>query len=403
MLVEGQLIKVKVIGITLKHYRDLGYNVNLFDEILVPPNHLTNGSKCEVNVICDICGEEMHKPYKEYLKHHTNNLDTCNKCKNVKSVETCIKIYGVSNPMLLPEVKEKIKKTVQNKYGVDYASQSEIIKEKKKKTCMSNYGVEYPMLSSIIKNKQELTNIKKYGCKVPTQNDSVKKKIQETNIKKYGDKNPMKNILIQNKVKKTNIKKYSCECVFQNPYIQNKIKKTNIERYGVENPFACEDIKNKIRNTINEKYGVDYPTQNLEIRKKAIDSMFKNGTVPTSSQQVKLYEIIKTKYDNAILNYPFSNCFLDIFISVNNINIDIEYDGYYWHQDKKRDIKRDKFLQSQGFKVLRIKSSCLLPTEKELFNAIDYLVDTDHIFKEIILSDWKGDDEDELLSNSTAV
>ena len=34
-------------------------------------------------------------------------------------------------------------------------------------------------------------------------------------------------------------------------------------------------------------------------------------------------------------------------------------------------------------------------TEQELFDAIDYLVNTEHHFKEIILSDWKEKEEEE--------
>ena len=78
---------------------------------------------------------------------------------------------------------------------------------------------------------------------------------------------------------------------------------------------------------------------------------------------------------------------------MDSIKIDVEYDGWFWHQDKHKDLKRDKFLQSQGFKVLRVRSGVQLPTEEELFEAIDYLVNTEHHFKEIILSDWKEGDE----------
>ena len=100
--------------------------------------------------------------------------------------------------------------------------------------------------------------------------------------------------------------------------------------------------------------------------------------------------MVKAKYLNAELNYPFSSLSLDIFISVDNINIDIEYDGRYWHQDQQADIRRDKFLQSKGFKVIRIRSGHKLPAEEQLFSAIDELVTTDRIFKEIILSDWNA-------------
>ena len=45
--------------------------------------------------------------------------------------------------------------------------------------------------------------------------------------------------------------------------------------------------------------------------------------------------------------------------------------------------------RSKNIKILRIRSGELLPTEQELFEAIDYLVSTEHKFKAIILSDWK--------------
>ncbi len=102
-----------------------------------------------------------------------------------------------------------------------------------------------------------------------------------------------------------------------------------------------------------------------------------------------LYKIIEAKYPSSELNKPFDSCFLDIYLCVDGVEIDIEYDGWYWHQDTLRDIRRDKHLQSKGIKVLRIRSGNLLPTEEELFAAIDELVTTDRKFKEIILSDWK--------------
>jgi hypothetical protein len=320
MLIEGQLIKVKVIGVTLNHYRNLGYDVGCFDTIVVPPEHLTDGSKYRVKLNCDICGKELIRPYKQYLKYHTNGCDLCNQCKDKKAKQTCIDKYGVPTHMLVPEIQQKQQHTIQNKYGVDNISQSEEVKQKKKQTCMDNYGVENPMFSNTIREKLEKTNIEKYGCKSPMQNNNVRKRAELTNIERYGVKNPM---------------------------------------------------------------------QNIQIKTKSLLTLYKHHNTPTSSQQLKLYEIIKTKYKDAEINYPFGICSLDIFICINNIKIDVEYDGWYFHQDQQKDIKRDKFLQSQGLKTLRIRSSHLLPTEQELFDAIDYLVDTEHKFKEIILSDWK--------------
>lgn len=168
-----------------------------------------------------------------------------------------------------------------------------------------------------------------------------------------------------------------------------KYRMTMMDKYGVDNAFKSNEIKNKIKQTTLLKYGYEHITQVPEIIKKRQQTFKQNGTTKTSKQQIMLYEIIKTKYKNAEINYPLSACSLDIFICVDNIKIDVEYDGSYWHQDKQKDIKRDKFLQSQGFKIFRIRSSRLLPSEQEIFDVIDELITTDRCFKAITLSDWK--------------
>ena len=250
MLVEGQLVEVKVSSHTFKHYNELGYNVHKGDIIHVPPEHLTKGSHARVQVKCDYCGKIIYKPYKVWASPKTLNIDACLDCYPQKVKDSC------------------------------------------------------------------------------------------------------------------------------------KIK------YGVENVFQLDEVKNKTIQTFLKKYGVEHPHQNKDIRAKWQLACAKNGNVRTSSQQLQLLEMIKKQYPNAILNYPYSDCTLDIYVCVNDLRINIEYDGWFWHKDKQKDIRRDRYLQSQGFKVLRIRSGRLLPDENELLSAIDSLISTEYRFKEIILPDW---------------
>lgn len=303
MLVPNQLIEVKVIGYTLQHYKNLGYDVKMFDTIMVPPEHLTSGSKAVVDVVCDICGDKMPRQYKKYIKGHTYGFDTCFQCKTNKARQTCIDRYGVDNPMQNTEIQEKLQHSIKEKYGVDNVSQSDDIKRKKIETFK--------------------------------------------------------------------------------------------ERYGVDWAIASQDIRNKVKQTWLNKYGCENPMQNTQIKEKAMLTLCQNGNVPTSSQQMQIYEMVKKRYNSAKLNHPYGLLSLDIFVCINNVEIDIEYDGWFFHQDKLKDLRRDKFLRSEGMKVLRIRSGNLLPTKQELFNAIDYLVNTEHRFKEIILSDWKEKEEEE--------
>lgn len=174
-----------------------------------------------------------------------------------------------------------------------------------------------------------------------------------------------------------------------------KYKMTILDKYGVDNVFKSIEIKEKIKQTMLDKYGYEHVTQVPIIKEKIQKTFQMNNTTKTSSQQKRIYEIIKNKYENVVLNHPYNPFYLDVFLCENNVKIDIEYDSWYFHQDKQRDIKRDKFLQSKGFKTLRIRSGHLLPQEQDLFDAIECLLNTNDHFKELILDDWKEKEEEE--------
>lgn len=109
-----------------------------------------------------------------------------------------------------------------------------------------------------------------------------------------------------------------------------------------------------------------------------------NG-VPVSKPQRRLSTLL---YGS--LNYPESRYRIDVAIIRSSQKIAVEYDCYYWHKEKKEhDTKRDKYLIKKGWKVLHIKSSKLVPTRKQLTNAIGYLLKTDNSVHNVYLEDWK--------------
>lgn len=413
MLVPNQYFEIKIIKTNIDHYRLLGYDVQLKDVITIPAEHLTPGSEQKVLVRCDVCGELYEKIFYKYIKQHTYNMDTCRKCAYVKSQITCIERYNVKSPLQNKEIMDKFTQTSIKKYGVNNPTKNQDVINKRIVTNIQRYGGPAPIYAESVKEKMKQTNLERYGAECATQNieiyhkiiktnmekygvpctlqfEEVANKIKQTNIEKYGVEYPAQSPSIYQKVIDTNILKYGYKNLFQSPEIQQKIKETNLQKYGCECSIASETIKAKIKNTMLEKYGCEHPAQNSEIMNKMLTTMKKNNTVPTSSQQIDVYETVKKKFLNVSLNYPFDRCSLDIFLEHNNIKIDIEYDGWYWHQDAYKDMKRDMFLESNGVKVLRIKSGSLLPTEEELFSAIDELLLTDRVFKEIILSDWNS-------------
>ena len=184
MLIQNQLVEVQVVGRTLKHYRDFGYDVETHDIIMVPPEHLPLSSHVSVLVNCDVCGKEFSKIYKNYIKQKSYNMDVCKHCSTIKK-----------------------KMTNKKKYGTEWAMQNDDIKLKSNQTCINKYGVEYNTLIPEARVKARQTLIEKYGVEHPAQNEEIKTKMQQTSMSRYGCISPMQNIDIQKKSKQRVLKK----------------------------------------------------------------------------------------------------------------------------------------------------------------------------------------------------
>lgn len=178
------------------------------------------------------------------------------------------------------------------------------------------------------------------------------------------------------KAKRTNKKLYGVEWAIQAQQFKEKQIKTCQERYGVDYVSQSKDFRNKVLGTVREEYGVDNVSQVPEFREKAMLSFQQNGTCPTSQQQIVVAKILEKIYGNCELNKPLDWYSLDCCVSINGIDIDIEYDGWYWHKNKQEeDRKRDNYVTKKGYKVLRIiTDKNKIPTEKEIVNYINTLL-----------------------------
>jgi predicted RNA-binding Zn-ribbon protein involved in translation (DUF1610 family) len=153
-------ITVKVINHTLKHFIELGYEVEYGDIITIPIEHLNKGSNYRIRFKCDNCGKESEIKYNDYnRREHKKYL--CPDCKQEAYKETCIEKYGVENTSSLKFIKDKRKKTIIERFGCDNVFQNEKIKEKSKETCMEKYGTEYAVQSMEIQKKSKNTRIRK--------------------------------------------------------------------------------------------------------------------------------------------------------------------------------------------------------------------------------------------------
>lgn len=187
------------------------------------------------------------------------------------------------------------------------------------------------------------------------------KKIADTLLSKYGSTSLWGSKELRDKAKESMKNKYGCEYAMQTIESQEKFKQTMIKKYGYENPSYCP-----------------------ELQAKAKESMYNNGTVPTSVPEQKIVKMLIELYgtDNCYPGYPVDRINLDCLLIVNNIKIDVEYDGWYWHKDTKDyDRKRNHWLIAKGYKILRIKGNKNdeIPSIFRLKEEVDYILNNHDI------------------------
>lgn len=222
-----------------------------------------------------------------------------------------------------------------------------------------------------------------------------KESIKITNLERYGVEHNSYNKETIEKRKQTNLKKGG----FLNgwtDYTKEKIKSNNLIKYGVEHYSTTEQFKNKVKNTCIKKYGYDnvrkVPQIKNKISIKRINTMYKNGTAPASKQQIYICNLLAGK-----LNYPIDKCSLDIAFPKEMIYI--EYDGGGHNLNVKmgqitkeqfnmQQIKREKYLKSLGWKLIRIisKNDKLLSDEQFfsiISNSKQYLLNSNHTWVEV--------------------
>ncbi len=202
----------------------------------------------------------------------------------------------------------------------EYCSQkcshnNEIVKEKMKQTCLEKYGVENGGASKQAQEKIKQTCLKHYGVEYSWQAKEVKNKIIDNHRKNLGVDWPM-----------------------QSKKVQEKSKQTCLQKYGCEYSGQSEIKKQKSKETFLKHYGVDHNWKNKECFQQCIDNRFKNkieinGITSSKPEQI-CFEMLKNKFNKVIRQkrdkekYPF---YCDFYIK--DIDTWIEFNGFMTHGD----------------------------------------------------------------------
>jgi hypothetical protein len=173
-----------------KYYSDLGYNIKVGITCLIETKHLSRGSMSRVTTICEKCNRESVNIFKDYWNYTSGLIEPyyCNSCKVIKSEKTSLLKWGVRNPMQNEEVKQKLRDSLLDKYGVSWYSKTPDWLVKFKNTSHIKWGVDNPSKNPDIINDIRDKNLK--WITSPVFREDSKQKKQRNTWKKYAEALP---------------------------------------------------------------------------------------------------------------------------------------------------------------------------------------------------------------------
>ena len=387
-------IEVKGHRTNVDYFRKLGYDIQFKKPISIKVNDLMSGSTAIITSICDNCFSEKRIEFRFY-NEYTGGLKEnyyCNKCNNIKRKETCLKKWGVVNPMQAEEVKDKLKNTLLENYGVEHYSKTKEYREKYKQTCIDKWQVENIFQSEIHRNKIKSTNIERLGVEYPQQSDEVKKKTTETFIEKYGVDRYSKTSNFKEQVKSTSQSKWGVNNYSQTEDFKTKSKESSLKKWGVEHYSQTDDFKNSMKkkresltklrydNLIGESFVIiGYENSNFRILHKECNREFEinrdqlyqrhnlniclctkclNIDLGISNMELEMQQFLNSLSLSYIIKDKKTLGGKELDIYLPEYNLAIEMNGVYWHSEiyLDKNYHREKTLKCRelGIDLLHI-------------------------------------------------
>ena len=309
---------------------------------------------------CEVCGKQF-----EITKSHiqSSNIPKCcskecsNKLKILNSRKTIREKYRVEFISQCPEFREEMNASIKAK--------SSRIKESRKKTMLDRYGVEYPIQNKAIRDKIDKTNLNKYGATNVAKNDNIRKKISnslrdpltqakriEASLEKYGTEYPSQCEAVKDKTAKTNLEKYGVKYSIQSPSVYTKARQRQmIVRRG--NPGIAKRIAQSTHLTCISKYGVDWPCQLPQCKRAS------NGRSKINDE---FYKVLDSHNINYIEEFPIGKYSYDVLLPDTKTLIEINPTythnaiGNHWGSGLDKFYHRDKTNVgiNNGYRVIHI-------------------------------------------------
>lgn len=297
-----------------------------------------------------LCTQNNQLQFNTFTKGYRSGCVKGNQCKCVtdqrqlEQKKTLQKIYGVDNVFQIDSVKQQIKNTNKQRYGVEHSSQNLNIKSKTANS-KANRTDEQKQNTKL---KTVNTSYLRYGKSHHMQLDSQQQKVKSTNKKKYGIEFPLQSEIFLEQMKITRAESQHS--------ITSKTRKTLEQKYNVTSSSQIkltqrareilfdqtkflEYVNGKERKTVLEDLNIAPHTLYLYAKKYAACELFKRPL--TSSFELELADFL----DELNISYEQNNRSIinphEIDFLIASKNIAVECNGLYWHSEHSANRSRN--------------------------------------------------------------
>ena len=283
-------------------------------------------------VICEHCN-------KKFKEKHQNQRFCSSRCSNSSSARsrkiseswkvkddiesikkkrkrTCLKKYGVENPMQVKDIQNKAKQTCMEKYGVENPFQD---KELVRQGVQKKYGVDNYFQRVDLMKKHYMDS---FGVDNPSKVENIKRKSFDTVKKKYKD---LIGGVPAAACKKTNLEKYGNEYFFGSE--RGKMTYENLKNnYG----WSAEEIKNLHYRRVNNNVIAGKASKESLKYFMPLYKKFRKLGIPRNN----IYIGVGNNKEKYLDGYLYDFC-------VDDYKIIIEYNGIAFHPHKDKMTKNE--------------------------------------------------------------
>ena len=243
-------------------------------------------------------------------------------------------LKGDDNPFSRPEIQEKARQSMVERYGAANPQQVPTIRARTRDTMHTQYGGEL-LGSPVIRAKANVTNLAKYGTTEPSRTPEVVERARQTNLARYG---------VEWTNQDPDVRRWQLEAMharYGSHYFASDEGKLEVraalmerygvefpgaidghwekavaafqERYGVDHPLQLDVFLDKRAETCREVYGVDSPLQNAGVMAKLIETNRRRYGVDSylTSDQHKRFNIAKYGVDHPMKNQEYARKHLE--------------------------------------------------------------------------------------------